>query len=62
MMLGERPTPQNAPTWPQLRIVDERDFERERQRLDSFFRALNPDEWARPMCKHLDHHLTQFSG
>lgn len=27
----------------------------------AFFGALTPDEWARLMYKHLDHHLRQFS-
>jgi len=27
-----------------------------------FFGALTPDEWARGMYKHLDHHLRQFGA
>ena len=27
-----------------------------------FFGALTPDQWARGMYKHLDHHLRQFGG
>jgi hypothetical protein len=28
----------------------------------SFFGALTPEEWARGMYKHLDHHLRQFGA
>ena len=28
----------------------------------SFFGRLTPEEWARLMYKHLDHHLRQFGG
>jgi hypothetical protein len=28
----------------------------------SFFGALTPEEWARGMYKHLDHHLQQFGA
>ena len=80
-VLGEKPMGRNAPTAPDLRIVDQRDLERERQRLialidrftaagpqgctthpHTFFGAMKPDEWARLMYKHLDHHLSQFSA
>jgi hypothetical protein len=44
-LLGEGPMKRNAPTAPELRIVDERDLERERQRLVSLvdrFGAAGP--------------------
>jgi len=76
---GERRTPRNLPTVPGYAVQDDRDFERERKRLQtlidrfaaggpaaitkhphSFFGPMTPDEWARQMYLHLDHHLRQF--
>lgn len=44
-VLGEKPMGRNAPTAPDLRIVDERDLEREKQRLSALvdrFAAAGP--------------------
>ena len=76
---NDNPLSKNGPTAPSFVIKDERDFEKERQRLvrliERFFRAgpggctrephcffgkLTPEEWAKGMYKHIDHHLKQF--
>ena len=80
-ILGEKPMRRNAPTSPELRVADERDFAKERQRLvalverlcargpsaaegvtHSFFGRLTGEQWGALTCKHLDHHLRQFSA
>ena len=73
------PLGRNSPTAKSLVVANERDLEKECQRLctlidrfsnggpqrctkhpHTFFGDLTPDEWARLMYKHLDHHLRQF--
>jgi hypothetical protein len=79
VLKDEVPMGRNAPTAKSLVVADERDLEKERQRLcalverfseggpqactehaHTFFGPLTPEEWARLMYKHLDHHLRQF--
>jgi hypothetical protein len=81
VLKDDSPMARNAPTAKSLIIPDERDLQRERQRLctlidrfseagpqrctthaHTFFGPLTPDEWARLMYKHLDHHLRQFGA
>ena len=75
----DQPLGKNAPTMSELKVHDDRDLNRERQRLatlvqqfanggaarctshpHSFFGKLTPDQWAKLMYKHIDHHLRQF--
>jgi hypothetical protein len=79
VLKDDGPLDRNTPTAKSLVIANERDLEKERQRLcvlidrfaeggppactkhaHTFFGPLTPEEWARLMYKHLDHHLRQF--
>ena len=79
VLKDEEPMQRNAPTAPTLVVADQRDLEKEKERLiglidrfasagppgctthpHTFFGKLTPEEWARLMYKHLDHHLRQF--
>ena len=81
LIVKGRPMGRNAPTDPNLKVVDDRDLSVETRRLGglidrfatggptactthphSFFGPLTPDEWARLMYVHLDHHLKQFQA
>ena len=79
VLKDEAPLRRNTPTAKSLVVANERDLEKECQRLcalidrfsaggpqrctkhpHTFFGPLTPEEWARLMYKHLDHHLRQF--
>jgi len=79
VLKDDAPMKRNTPTAKSLVIANERDLQKERQRLSTlidrfsqggpqgctrrahtFFGSLTPEEWARLMYKHLDHHLRQF--
>ena len=79
VLKDDAPLKRNTPTAKSLVVANERDLEKERQRLSAlidrfsqggpqgctkhahtFFGSLTPEEWARLMYKHLDHHLRQF--
>lgn len=79
VLRDDAPLARNTPTAKSLLVANERDLEKERQRLSvlidrfteggpqgctkhahTFFGPLTPEEWARLMYKHLDHHLRQF--
>jgi hypothetical protein len=79
VLKDDAPLGRNSPTAKSLVVANDRDLEKECQRLctlidrfskggpqrctkhpHTFFGDLTPDEWARLMYKHLDHHLRQF--
>ena len=81
VLKDEEPMRRNAPTAPTLVVADERNLDKEKERLTglidrfasagpqgctthphTFFGKLTPEEWARMMYKHLDHHLRQFGA
>jgi hypothetical protein len=76
LVFSERPYPKNSATHPQFLMADEREFERERNRLLAALQAMvdaGPHEMDHPIFgqtsaekvgwgtyKHLNHHLDQF--
>jgi hypothetical protein len=75
-LFNEKPFQRNLPTDKSFKMVDLKDFEKEKQGLieminnfsaasmsgdpHPFFGKLTNDEWSKGTWKHLDHHLQQF--
>ena len=76
ILYNEKPYKQSLPTDPSYIVVDEKDFEAEKQglldKLDRFdqknivvenhpvWGKLTKEQWSKATWKHLDHHLKQF--
>jgi len=75
-LFNDQPFTQGLPTDKSFKIVDVRDFEKEKQILvqmindfsettmsgepHPFFGKLTKEQWSKGTWKHLDHHLRQF--
>jgi hypothetical protein len=75
-LFNEQPFKRNLPTDKSFKMVDPKDFEKEKQGLiqminsfseatmsgepHPFFGKLTKEEWSKGTWKHLDHHLQQF--
>jgi hypothetical protein len=75
-LFNDKPFKQNLPTDKSFKMIDPKDFEKEKQGLIAminnfseaamsgephpFFGKLTNEEWSKGTWKHLDHHLQQF--
>jgi hypothetical protein len=77
IFINERPFTKNSPTGKEFIVNDQKDVKNKLKdavtaffeggigcctaQPHAFFGKLSPEEWARGMYKHLDHHLRQFA-
>ncbi len=77
-LFNDQPFQRNLPTDKSFKMIDPKDFEKEKQGLiemindftettmsdepHPFFGKLTKEEWSKGTWKHLDHHLQQFGA